>query len=296
MELYQLRTFVTVAEQGHITQAAEVLHLSQPAVTAQIKALEEELGLPLFERTAGGVALTRAGEELMPTARQILEGARGLRDQATGLRGEIRGRLTLGTIMEPGLLRLGPLARALGEKFPLLAIDFRQSVAGQVLNQVRKKEIDGGFYLGANPYSNVDMLPLGRIGFSVIAPADWRAKVEGKSWKEVGKLPWVGSSQFTGYHKVTQDCFRAHNINPRRALEVDYEGSFVEMVASGVGLALVREPLAAEAEAAGRVFRWQQDCTEAGLSFVYAAENRNSLVLAEVLRQVRAIWQLPEAE
>jgi DNA-binding transcriptional LysR family regulator len=64
MEIYQLRTFVAVAQQGHLTQAAEILHLSQPAVTAQIKALEEELGLALFERTAGGVLLTKAGAML----------------------------------------------------------------------------------------------------------------------------------------------------------------------------------------------------------------------------------------
>ncbi|MFD2448247.1 LysR family transcriptional regulator [Vogesella fluminis] len=62
MEIYQLRTFVTVAQQGHLTQAAELLHLSQPAVTAQIKAIEEEVGMPLFERTAGGdVDVGRAG-------------------------------------------------------------------------------------------------------------------------------------------------------------------------------------------------------------------------------------------
>jgi len=78
MEIYQLRTFVTVAQQGHLTQAAEVLHLSQPAVTAQIKAIEEEVGMPLFERTAGGVVLTLAGQELLPQAQDILAAARQL--------------------------------------------------------------------------------------------------------------------------------------------------------------------------------------------------------------------------
>ena len=72
MELYQLRTFLTVAELGNLTQAAVVLHLSQPAVTAQIKALEEELGLPLFERVDGGVTLTRAGSHLLDEARELL--------------------------------------------------------------------------------------------------------------------------------------------------------------------------------------------------------------------------------
>lgn len=290
MELYQLRTFVTVAEHSHVTQAAEVLHLSQPAVTAQIKALEEELGLPLFERTAGGVALTRAGQELIEKARLILAEARSLKDQALALRGEIRGRLTIGTALEPGLLRLGALARRLSDAFPLLTLDFRQSLTGHVLNQVRKKEIDAGFFLGANPYSNVEVLPLATVSFSVIAPQAWQEKLGGKSWKDAGKLPWIGCSQFSAYHKLTQDCFRAHNINPRRTLEVDIENSVVEMVSHGVGLALLREPLAQQAEAQGQVFRWQVDCSEALLSFIYAAEQRDSLVLARVRREVEAIW------
>ena len=78
MEIYQLRTFVTVAQQGHLTQAAELLHLSQPAVTAQIKALEEEFGVALFERYPGGVQLTEAGKLILPDAQQILSQARSL--------------------------------------------------------------------------------------------------------------------------------------------------------------------------------------------------------------------------
>ncbi len=109
MELYQLRTFVTVAEHDNLTQAAEVLHLSQPAVTAQIKALEEEFGLALFERIAVGVSLTRADGELIEEARSLLNGARQLREMAQRLAGETRSRLRIGILLSHGLLRLGPL-------------------------------------------------------------------------------------------------------------------------------------------------------------------------------------------
>jgi DNA-binding transcriptional LysR family regulator len=64
MELYQLRTFVTVAEEGHLTRAAERLHLSQPAVSGQIKALEQELEVRLFDRSVSGMELTASGREL----------------------------------------------------------------------------------------------------------------------------------------------------------------------------------------------------------------------------------------
>jgi len=65
MELYQLRSFVVAAKMGHLTRAAEKLHLSQPAISAQIKALQSEFELALFERNYSGMTLTPAGERLL---------------------------------------------------------------------------------------------------------------------------------------------------------------------------------------------------------------------------------------
>ncbi len=72
MEIYQIRAFVTVARLGHLTRAAEALSLTQPAVSAQIKALEQSLGVALFERSAGRMVLARSGEALLPTAEALL--------------------------------------------------------------------------------------------------------------------------------------------------------------------------------------------------------------------------------
>ena len=73
MELYQLRTFAAVAEEGHLTRAAERLHLSQPAVSGHIKALEQELDVRLFERTATGMVLTEPGRQLLGHANKVSE-------------------------------------------------------------------------------------------------------------------------------------------------------------------------------------------------------------------------------
>ena len=90
MELYQLRTFAAVAELGHLTRAAERLHVSQPAVSAQIRALEDELGTPLFERGPSGMTLTTAGLEA-PAARGPRPGRRD-GPQEPGARAEGRDR------------------------------------------------------------------------------------------------------------------------------------------------------------------------------------------------------------
>ena len=72
MELNRLRSFVVVAETGHLTRAAEKLHISQPALSAQIRALEDELDLTLFERTSTGMTLTAGGSRLLSSASQIV--------------------------------------------------------------------------------------------------------------------------------------------------------------------------------------------------------------------------------
>lgn len=284
MELYQLRTFVTVAEHGNLTQAAEVLHLSQPAVTAQIKALEEEFGLPLFERIAGGVALTRAGSELIEEARTLLAGARHLRESAQQMSGKTRARLRLGTTLTPGLLRMGPLCRTLHDSYPLLDIELRPGLSGDILNLVRKKELDAGFFIGRNPYSNVASWPLTTLQFSVIAPPDWQEKISGDV-RSLGKLPWIGALPFSAQHTLQQEFWRQHNLHPKTVLAGGQEADFPELVMAGLGLALMREPQAGELARQGRIIALPDLELKADLSFITASDNAESqLILA--LRQI----------
>jgi len=111
MELYQLRSFVAVAELGQLTRAAERLHVSQPALSAQIKSLEDELATVLFERGAAGMTLTPAGRQLLPRAERVLAAAQALRAEALALRGEVSGRIRLGTVGDPELTRLPDVLR-----------------------------------------------------------------------------------------------------------------------------------------------------------------------------------------
>src|SRR5690348_18262539 len=131
MELYQLRSFAAVAELGHLTRAAERLHVSQPAVSAQIKALEDELSVVLFERGAAGMALTAGGRQLLPEAERVVAAAQSLRSQALALRGEIAGRVRLGTVSDPDLTRLPDVLRRAVDRFPLLDIDVHQEIRSE---------------------------------------------------------------------------------------------------------------------------------------------------------------------
>lgn len=296
MEIYQIRTFITVAQQGHLTQAAELLHLSQPAVTAQIKALEEEFGMALFERSSGGVRLTRAGEELLPRAHTVLESARDLLNHSRSLRQEVKGKAVIGTITTPEMTLIGPWVSALTEKYPLIDINLQHGVTGQVLNRVRKKELDAGFYIGKNPYVNVSSVALTELSFCVAAPYHWRERVENKSYRELGKLPWLGISQTSSIYKLTMELWRKMNISPKKITEVDHIPSICSVIESGVGLALLRKDEAEILAAQKRIFILPELENTAQLQFIFPTEREGEPILEVLRNELTLIWEKHKAK
>src|SRR3954462_4431814 len=98
MEIRQLEYFVAVAEEANFTRAAERVHISQSGVSAQIRALERELGAELFDRSGRVARLTGAGEAALPFAKSTLDAAAGVRDAVDEVNGLVRGRVTAGMI------------------------------------------------------------------------------------------------------------------------------------------------------------------------------------------------------
>src|SRR5260221_1306490 len=96
-----LRCFITVAREGTVSRAASMLNLTQPAVSLQLKGLEESTGLQLSNRTPGGFTLTEAGAALLPLAHKAVSASSDFRTMAVSLREQLRGTLRVGTILEP---------------------------------------------------------------------------------------------------------------------------------------------------------------------------------------------------
>ncbi len=295
MEIYQLRTFVAVAQQGHLTQAAEILHLSQPAVTAQIKALEEETGVSLFERTASGVMLTEAGKLLLPEAERILATSREMLNKARALHGELSAKLKIGTITNSGMLRLGDWLALLRQRYPLLSVVTMQGISGTVLNDVRKKELDAGFYFGKNPYQNVNCLVLRQLDFRVIIPVSWSELLPAGDWKALGRATWLGISQFSSLHKINSEVCREHNINPKRYGEFDQEYTMVDLVRAGLGVSIVTDDTAQQAARRGEVAIWGEVVHRDPLMFIYSADKEDDLLLKALKETIVESWGLPTA-
>src|SRR3990172_12427650 len=160
MEIYQLRAFAAVADAGQLTRAAEKLHISQPALSAQIKALEDELEVPLFERTSSGMVLTAAGQRLLAEAEKVLFAAQALRTEARALKGEVDGHAAVGTLSDPAFIRLGEFLSVTVDRHPLLQLELHHEISGAAFEKVRDGQLDAAFYYGALAHPAVAGLEL----------------------------------------------------------------------------------------------------------------------------------------
>lgn len=304
MDLTLLRAFVTVAREGNLTRAAVQLHVSQPAVSLQIKNLQETLGVALFSRSSHGLILTRDGEALLPHAERALNAASEVQRVAAALRHEVSGRLTIGTILDPEFLRLGGFLRALVETYPRIETALRHGMSGWVRERIKARDLDVGFYIGdpaideprdAERFHVVRLKP---YLYRVLAPAGWRERVnritQGESrepnWVALARLPWIWTPPESAHNRLLTRIFDAHGVQPVKVAEVDQEPSMLDLVKSGVGLTLVRDSIAL-AEAHAHALTIVEGVTvPTQLSFIVLAERREQPGIAAALHLIEDQW------
>jgi DNA-binding transcriptional LysR family regulator len=289
MDLTQLRAFVTVAREGNLTRAAERLHLTQPAVSLQIKALQATLDLQLFVRTPSGMALTDDGSKLLPYAERVMASVAEFRQGADGLHNTLSGSLSIGTILDPEFIRLGAFLKLLVETYPHLSTRLQHGMSGSVMQQVKNGTLDVGFYLG-QPGREFHYQALTSFSYSVLAPRGWKSRVTGKGWSDLAKLPWIWSPPESAHNRLLTKTFAHHKASPNRVALVDQEPSMLDLVKSGVGLSLVRESIALrEAHAHGLVIA-DAVSVATELTFITLLKRKNETTIAAVFELLKDLW------
>jgi DNA-binding transcriptional LysR family regulator len=290
--LFLLRTFVAVGEEGHLTRAAERLHLSQPAVSAHVKALEGMLDLKLFERAASGMKLTAAGAAVFERARAVLAAADELRRCAAELHGELTGTLRVGSVGDAQSNRIGELLALAVSRHPRLRLELRQEVSGAALRRVRERELDAAFYFGESPGAEFNALPLKQIVYRVAGPAAWADRIRNADWNGVSALLWVRTPAISTHTQLVQELFARHGTRlPERRVEADSESLMIELAAAGVGLCLIREDAARARVQAGEIVLWPREKLRTTLWFVCLADRSDEPLLRALLGCVKETWQ-----
>lgn len=296
MEIYQLRTFITVAKLGHITRAADALHVTQPAVTGHIKALEQELGIALFDRKNGRISLTKSGEVLLPEVEKTLSVFNATLAKAREIKGEITGRVLIGTLGDPDFLRLGSFLSGLLTTLPLLQIRTRSILAGAILEGISSGELAAGFYIGTVADRDIATFPLRGVRYRIVAPARYADRLFTCGWKEIAAMPWIGAPDKSHVHKLLGTMFDKQGLQPNIVIETDELTSPHSLVRSGLGLALMREDLALLAAERGEIVIWSHASLDTQLSFVYPAATEFEPVIVGMLSILRANWGAAAAD
>ena len=287
---------MTVAHAGNLTRAAAQLHLTQPAVSLQLKSLQETLGVALFVRSSHGLMLTRDGQALLPHAERALAAAADVERAAAALRQEVRGRLRIGTILDPQFLRLGGFLKQLVETYPHIETALRHGMSGWVADQVRTQELDVGYYIGkpaddGMPEGLFHAVTLTRFQYRVLAPAGWKERI-GRSpdWKALTMLPWIWTPPASAHNRLLSRVFREAGAEPLKVAEVDQETSMLDLVKSGVGLSLARDSIAIEQAHTHALTIVEGITVPTELTLVALTARKDEPAIAAAFKLVEAQW------
>jgi len=236
MDLANLNAFIAVAETGSFSIAGERLHLTQPAVSKRIAALEQQLKVRLFDRLGREVSLTEAGRALLPRAYRILNVLDDTRRALSNLNGDISGRLTLATSHHIGLHRLPPLLRAFTRAHPQVALDI------QFLDsEVAYEEILHGraelavITLAPATAAPVKAVPVWSDPLDFVAAPEHPLALKRQiSLEDVAQHPAVfpGGNTFT--HHIVQRLFEGQGLTPNIAMSTNYLETIKMMVSIGL--------------------------------------------------------------
>ncbi|QOR38059.1 LysR family transcriptional regulator [Billgrantia diversa] len=295
-DLQALRAFVTVAREGSVSRAAARLHLTQPAVSLKLKHFQEELGLTLFRRRPQGLALSKDGYTLLPAAERALAAMAAFEQNARALHGTLRGRLRIGTIVDPEFIRLGAFLHRLVERAPQLETELQHGMSGSVLEWVRHDEFDVGFFLappGQGPgleAPEIAYRELTHFHYHVVAPPGWGSRVASSDWPSLAGLPWIVTPALSVHHRLLRGVLGPLGLTPNGVAQVDQEACMLDLVRAGVGLSLARDALAmAERQERGltMVDGVRLPCA---LCFVWRRERSEEPAIAAALEVLESVW------
>ncbi len=291
MEPHQLHTFIEVARTGNVTEAAAKLHTSQPAASAHLKALESEVGFPLFYRTPKGMSLTEKGEKLLEEARKVMASIEHFRQVAGDLRQSPVQSFRIGLNTDGELLRVNEWIALMSERLPQLEAHLIETKSENFVADIQNLTISAGFFYGNLGDSSIHAIKLGAIRMVVVYPEGWEPPNDEAALEHFAGLPWIWTTQGCPFYKQSIDYFKSRNVHPRKIMYVDDEFLIGDLFAKKVGCSWLAEPIAVRLADEGKVNLWNGLDLTIDLHFGYPKDNATDPVRQQVGQLIESLWR-----
>ena len=236
MFLRQMEYLVALNRERHFGRAALACHVSQPALSAAIRTLERELGLPLVRRGHRFEGITPEGQRVLVWARRMVSDARGLDQDVSRLRGGLEGTLRLGAI--PTALAASTLVTIpFRERHPRARVEIRSMTSREIARGLATAELDAGFtYLENEPLTDVESTPLWRERYLLLTGTEGPlpAAAEEASWASASALPLCLLTTDMQHRRIVDDAFAAAGVSPQPVLETNSVSTLIAHARTGL--------------------------------------------------------------
>ena len=240
MDWHQLKYFQTLANVENFTKASIELVLSQPALSRSISRLEEEIGVPLFERKSRGVILNNYGQIFLKHANRALSEIEEAKQEIHDLVNPHHGTISLAFIQTLGSSFVPELISSFQKEYPDIRFQLYQHATSKILKQLESAEIDIGFCSPQEPIEHLSSIPIVKDELFLIVPIDHRlAGVEEVDLAEVAHDPFVLFKPETAVREVTERLCHEAGFHPKMSFEGFEESTVAGLVGAKFGVALI---------------------------------------------------------
>lgn len=252
LNLRQLQAFVTVARLASFTRAAQLLHLSQPALTKQIQQLEETLGVRLLDRNTRTVGTTRIGKELAPAVDQLLREISAVVVNTKELAEKSRGVARIAALPSVSSTFLPRVIAQFKKTYPGISVVLKDVLAERLVEMVKAEDVDFGVgsLNAADPEIQFKVLLTDRI-VAVFPPGFGFEKMKAVRLKALGGVPLILTDKESSVRRLVDRAFESIGIFAVPAYEATYMSTAAGMVKAGLGIALLPSSAFESGELAG---------------------------------------------
>jgi LysR family transcriptional regulator, carnitine catabolism transcriptional activator len=298
VNLQHLKAFVAVARLGSFVQAARLLHVSQPALTVQIRQLEETLGARLFDRNTRSVRPTQVGGELAPAAERILLEIESIVHSTRQLSAKQRGLVSIAALPSVSATILPGVVAEFKRRHPGVAVVLKDAIGQKVVSMVKTQEVDFGVGSFSHPDADVRFTMLFADRMSVVFPPGSPLARRGpKGLRDLAAHPLILTSKESSVRALVDRALREAGVYAVPAYEVTYMSTAAGLVRAGLGVAVLPTSAVEMGELAGLGSKPLRDASltrdigvieRQGRSLSPAAEAFVSTLRARVARRRRA--------